>query len=160
MDLIDGHKELALAVGRSVRACQELVATYPDPLPARRFRGGRIWARPDRVELWSRRHPLEGTPDPTLAKVEGWLSIARFVRLSSARAKQLAPWSSLAGGDPLPVDRDQSGGTWAYRDALLDWLDRQSKPAAKPRVRRRWKGTKLTARKRRAGAKAGLCRAA
>jgi hypothetical protein len=148
-DLLRGYKELAAAAERPVRTCQELVATYPDPLPAKRFRGRIVWARPERVALWARRHPLEGAPDPTLPKVDGWFAIARFVRLAVPTTRQLAPWSSLAGRDPLPVHRDEATArVWAYRDALLDWLDRQSEPAASPRRRRKWGKPKLRARKR------------
>jgi hypothetical protein len=148
-DLLRGHKELAAAAGRPVRTCQELVATYPDPLPAKRFRGRIVWARHERVALWARRHPIKGAPDPTLPKVDGWFAIARFVRLAVPTARQLAPWSSLAGRDPLPVDRDNATGrVWAYRDALLDWLDRQSEPAASPRRRRKWGKAKVRAAKR------------
>lgn len=142
MSVIRGYKELAQAADVSVRTCQDLVATYPDPLPAKRFRGNGIWAFRERVDAWRRRHAK--TPDASLVRVTGWLSIATVVRLSAVRAKQLAPWTDTR--DPLPVHHE-AGEVWAYRDALLDWLDRQFEPPSRPRIRRPWPMPKVRAKK-------------
>lgn len=146
--LVEGDKEIAVLLGVSVETVRRQRATYPDPLPARRFRrgrGGAVWARRERVRLWQLRHVEPVVVD--LPKVVGRVAIARFVRLSVRQCRRLLPWTCPPVRDPLPVWRDADGHLLAYRDALLDWLDRQSEPSAAPRYQRRWDSKLFTARK-------------
>lgn len=150
-ELLDGAKGISEASGLPPDAVRREIASYPDPLPAKRFRGGLIWARRSRVELWRKRHP-EITPTgrrrptrpgdhpvPELEVARRLFRIAKLVRRSVAQCQKLLPWSSKPPADPLPVWKDRQGVLCAYRDALLDWLDRQSVPASSPRLRRkRW----------------------
>ncbi len=137
--IVDTHKEIAAILETSVSSVRREVNTYPDPLPVRRFGAGRVWARRERLLLHRRRH-AEGAehPIPDLPIVDGQEAVGRFVRLSAERVRKLAPWSEPAAKDPLPVHRRADGSMWAYRDALIDWLDRRSVTAGAPRYRRRW----------------------
>lgn len=137
--IVDTHKEIAAILETSVSSVRREVNTYPDPLPVRRFGGGRVWARRERLLLHRRRH-AEGAKHPIadLPIVDGREHVARFVRLSLDRVRKLAPCSVPPVKDPLPVHRRADGTMWAYRDALIDWLDRRSVTAGAPRYRRRW----------------------
>ena len=149
--LVEGDKGIAALLGVSVETVRRQRATYPDPLPARRLRrgrGGGVWVRRERLRLWQLRHAKPVVGD--LPMVTGRLGIARFVRLSVRQCRRLLPWTSPPVRDPLPVWRDAAGHLRAYRDALLDWLDRQSEPSAAPRYQRRWESNLVTKRKRRA----------
>ncbi len=157
--IVDTHKEIAAILETSVSSVRREVNTYPDPLPVRRFGAGRVWARRERLLLHRRRH-AEGAehPIPYLPIVDGQEAVGRFERLSAERVRKLAPCSVPPVKDPLPVHRRADGTMWAYRDALIDWLDRRSVTAGAPRYRRRWgRGEKATGdRARRA---AGLAEA-
>lgn len=150
---VEGEKAIAEFVGCSVAWLRVEVATYPDPVPVRRFRRRRIWGFRDRLELWRRRHPLDGAPPSgDLVVLVGREDILRVVRLTPRQLRRLLPWSSPLALDPLPVWRGEDGQLRAYRDALHDWLDRQSEHAGAGRAptRRRWK-SKLGSAKRRGG---------
>lgn len=147
--VVEGIKGFAAALDMSERTVRREMASYPDPLPAKRYRGGVVWARDDRLTLWKRRR-FEARPAQGLTLITSLRRIGKFVRLSLSRAKELAPWHRKAPADPLPLWRDASGRVHAYRDALLDWLDRQSAPAAAPRFRRkRWESKLVTERRKR-----------
>lgn len=154
--IADTHEQIAAILETSVSSVRREVNTYPDPLPVRRFGGGRVWARRERLLLHQRRH-AEGAKHPIadLPIVDGREHVARFVRLSLDRVRKLAPWNRPASKDPLPVYQRADGTMWAYRDALIDWLDRRSVTAGAPRHRRPW-GRGKTATRDRARRAAGL----
>lgn len=156
--LVEGGKAIAAVCGRSLWSLREQMATYPDPLPVWRLRGGRLWARRDRLLSWCRRHPIDDRgwplrgvqhPVPGLTVVRGRLAIGRVVRLLPRRVAQLLPWVATEDTDPIPAFRDASGTVLAYRDALLDWLERQSVTARAPRYLRRWESKLVSERKKR-----------
>ena len=135
--ILDGDKGIAEFVGRRVRWVRDQRATYPDPLPAKRFRGGLIWAHRSRVALWLLRHAKKKAGPSDLVIVCSIPSIARVVGRSVDACNRLLPWASKPVRDPIPAWRTSAGRVRAYRDALVDWLDRQSAPSASPRFRRR-----------------------
>lgn len=138
-ELLTGDKEIAAAFDMSPESVRREIETYPDPLPARNFRGRRVWARRSRVALWRQRHPEDKASHPVagLDVARGMFAIGKVVRLSAKRCYELVSWASEPPADPLPVWRGVDGAPCAYRDALIDWLDRQSGPAASPRRRRK-----------------------
>lgn len=157
---VEGEKAIAELVGRTVLELRREQTLYPDPVPVRRFRGWHVWGYRDRLALWARRHPRPGEPPPIgLGEVAGREAIARVVRRTQRQLRRLLPWSDPAVADPVPVWRGEDGVLRAYRDALHDWLDRQSEHAGagKAPVMRRWKSKLVAAKKRRdrAGSEAG-----
>lgn len=156
--LVEGGQAIAAVCGRPLATLREQMATYPDPLPVWRLRGGRTWARRDRLLSWCARHPVDSRgfpardvqhPLPGLAVVRGRVHMGRVVRLLPRRLARLLPWAATSGNDPVPAYPSADGTIWAYRDALLDWLDRQSERARRPRFRRRWATNLVSERKRR-----------
>jgi len=155
--LVEGGRAIATVCGRPLGTLREQMATYPDPLPVWRLRGGRTWARRDRLLAWCARHPVDARGRPALdvrhpldglVVVSGRFAIGRVVRLLPRALAKLLPWAATAGEDPVPARRGLDGVIWAYRDALLDWLDRQSERARRPRFRRRWESNLVSERKR------------
>lgn len=138
--IADGYKQIADLLEMPESTVRREVDTYPDPLPVRRLGEGRVWAKPERLRLHRRRH-AEGAAHPIqgLPIAEGWEKIAGFVRLTIVRCREMAPWARDGGLDPLPVHRREDGTVFAYRDALVDWLDRRSRTAGSPKYRRPWK---------------------
>jgi hypothetical protein len=138
--LLEGYKAIANALGMCEATARSEAATYPDPLPVRQWGdGGGVWGKPERLRLHRLRHakgavhPIAGLP----VLVE-WAPIAKMARLTIDRAKHLAPWSEPAVEDPIPVFHLTDGRVAAYRDAMVDWLDRRSRTASGPRYRRKW----------------------
>lgn len=158
-DIVEGAKAFAALLDMSPAMVREELATYPDPLPAWRLRGGRIWSRRSQLLAWGARHPRVGRrrsddvrhPLPGLVVVSGRAKVARVVRLRWRQVLRLLPWSPPPPPDPIPAWRNAEGVVCAYRCALLDWLDRQSVASSSPRFRRRWESKLVTERKRRKG---------
>lgn len=144
---LSGYKEISVATGKGESTIRKEAATYPDPLPVRKLGRKHVWALHDRIRLHEQRHASDVHPIPGIPIIEGWVRIAKMVHLSASRARHLAPWSAAAPPDPLPVFRLSSGTIAAYRDAVVDWLDRRSGTASAPRYRRRWQGALLSDRK-------------
>ncbi len=133
--IVEGDKGIAAIVGRSTEWARRERATYPDPLPAKRFRGGRVWAHRSRVALWLQRRDPDASSG--LVVVHGVVRIARVVCRCVAHCQALLPWAAKPVRDPIPAWKSEDGKVHAYRDALVDWLDRQSAPSASPRFRRK-----------------------
>lgn len=133
--ILDGDTGIAHVVRRSEAWVRRERATYPDPLPAKRFRGGRVWAHRSRVALWLQRRDPDASSG--LAVVHGVVRIAAVIRRCAAHCQDLLPWAAKPVADPIPAWRSEDGKVHAYRDALVDWLDRQSAPSASPRFRRK-----------------------
>jgi hypothetical protein len=139
-ELLEGHKAIAEALGISERTVRREAATYPDPLPVRQWGdSGGVWGKPERLRLHRLRH-AQGAVHPIagLPVVTEWAAIAKMARLSIHRAQHMAPWSEPASEDPIPVFRLSDGRVAAYRDAMVDWLDRRSRAASAPKFRRMW----------------------
>lgn len=147
--IVEGYKGIAALLNEPESSLRREANSYPDPLPVRQFGDdGRVWAKPERLRLHRLRH-ADGAQHPIagLAIVELWERVAKLARLSIERARKLAPWVEPAVEDPLPVMHREDGTIWAYREALIDWLDRRSRTAGAPRYRRRWGGQKASAKR-------------
>lgn len=136
-EIVEHVKNIAAALALHEATVRREMHLHPDPLPAKRLRGGKVWARRSRLPLWKRRRYAAEHPVPGLALVSGWVRIAGVVRLTASRAQHLAPWASPAPRCPLPVWRDVEGRVHAYRDALIDYLDLVSEPVSQGGLLRR-----------------------
>ncbi len=148
-EAVRGVKSLCVLLGCTHRTLYALAARPVDPL--------RLWSAAHDPTPWQLRSRLVAfrrrwrTPeDPALvsSRLLGWMRIAgalpgpRGGRMSLATARRLAEREV----DPLPVHRTREGKPYAYREALLDWLDWQTRRHGESRL--------VTARKSRKGCEA------
>lgn len=118
-DILWGYKQIAAALGCSVRSVLDKTLLPRDPLRLQRL-GGKVWMQAARADAWKRRHDKEPSGLPI---VERWGDIAAALRVPVRTAQR---WAAQPC-DPLPVESGRLA--WAYRDALLDWLDGQNQRA-------------------------------
>lgn len=129
-DAVRGVKSLCALLGCSRGTLYALRRRRTDPL--------RLWSAEHDPTPWQTRSRLvafrrrwRNPGDPALAssRVDGWLAIAKELpgprggHMSVDLAQKLAARDE----DPLPVSRTRQGRPFAYREALLDWLDGQTR---------------------------------
>ncbi len=129
-DAVRGVKSLCALLGCSRGTLYALRRRRTDPL--------RLWSAEHDPTPWQTRSRLlafrrrwRSPGDPALAssRVDGWLAIAKELpgprggHMSVDLAQKLAHRDE----DPLPVRRTRQGRPFAYREALLDWLDGQTR---------------------------------
>lgn len=112
-----GYKQIADALGCSPRSVLDKTALPVDPLRLRRL-GGKVWIAAERAEAWRRRHGHE-TDD--LIVVKSWCHIADALKVPIRTAQR---WAAQKV-DPLPVKHGRP--PTAFKDALLDWVDGQTR---------------------------------
>ena len=112
-----GEKAIAEHLDCSVRSLRNHSRLSRDPLRLAKL-GARVWAYADRTAAWQqRRYNAHLAPI-----VEGWLSIAKVLGTEVRTAQR---WSQLQR-DPVPVEQRKNRTVYAYRYALLDWLEAQA----------------------------------
>lgn len=114
-----GYKQIADRLGCSVRSVSDKAQLPRDPLRLRRL-GGKVWMTAARADAWRARHEKDRA---MLSTVVGWRDIAKALRVPVRTAQR---WASQPV-DPLPVEKGRP--SFAYRDALLDWVDGQAQRA-------------------------------
>lgn len=119
--VVKGQKAIARELRCSIATMKRWQRLPSDPL--------RLWSSEHDRRPWALRsrlvaYRLRRQEDPAAVRIVSWAGIAALVVMSVDQAQRLERRQE----DPLPVARDPHGGVWAYKDALLDWLDAQNRP--------------------------------
>lgn len=117
---IVGKKAIANALNRTM----EWVGQHlrgDDPIPARYTLRG-LMVRRDRLELWVKRIGKDIVPMEELGMLHGRPAIAKALGISVPSLKNYMKPTAPYGRVPV---RRYKGVSWAYRDALVDFLDSQ-----------------------------------
>lgn len=117
---IVGQDAMAAAIGAS-RVWIVRHMTGDDPIPAKHTLRGLVVKR-SRFDLWLRRVGKDANPEESLGVIRGRPAIAKALGISVPSLKNYM--RSTAPYGRCPVYRT-GGVSWAYREALVDWLDSQ-----------------------------------
>lgn len=133
---VQGLKAVAAVLGCSVDTVERLLRQPVDPLRLLRARHEREpWNLRSRLLAYRKRRNSRrdrwGNPlDPELLAtvLDGWIRIARLVRVSVDQAQELARREV----DPLPVWYTRAGRVRALPCAVRDWYDAQHRQHVDP----------------------------
>lgn len=117
---ITGQAAIADALSRSIAWVKDHLRG-DDPIPARYTLRG-ITVRRDRLELWVKRFGKHVVPVEELGVLRGRPAIAKALGISEPSLKLYMKPTAPFGRVPV---YKHGGVCWAYRDALVDFLDSQ-----------------------------------
>lgn len=117
---IVGMQAIAAALSRSTDWVKDHMNT-DDPIPVRYTVRG-LAVRRERLELWVLRLGKHVVPVEDLGVLKGYAALAKALGVSVPSLKNYMRPTAPFGR--LPVWKHK-GLCWAYRDALVDWLDSQ-----------------------------------
>lgn len=122
-EILRGADAIAAYLGMTSRNLKFLKERKVDPVPLR-YALDNLWAMKSRLDLWKLREPFYNRP-PNLEIPILWgretigQAVGLVPRTLYHYTAETAPFGML------PIWKHK-GRDWAYRDAIVDWLDSQS----------------------------------